>query len=258
MGPATSTPVTYTETGPEFPVLRSYFARDANRYLLLGTNNLWRAADMLAAASAPWAHVSLYYSTFFFASASLLMLGAHTDGGAFLFDVATSAPGSQSLEVRRRTKKVPVVPGGGPHRSFWKLFYKATPTLHPLLTPALQAVIQPVSGDEEWQIARRNEINYEADKAVEVMEDFLNSFRPKKVNPKNLQASLTGPLATQFGLAVGMAELAFFVATSVSLGPEGLQTLAKGTPTRKQLLDRLVVRARPARAARHLPSGAVA
>lgn len=213
---------------------------------------------MLAAAAAPWAHVSMYYASFFFASATLLMLGAHTDGGGFVVDVAASLPGGQVLEIRRRTKKVQVVPGGGPHRSFWKLFYKATPPLHPLLTPALQAVLQPVSGDEEWQIARRNEINYEADKAVDVMQDFLTSFRAKALNHKNLAASLTGPLATQFGLAIGMAELAFHVAASVGLDSEGLQQFGKRSPTRKQVLDKLVIKARPTRASRHLPSGSIA
>jgi hypothetical protein len=212
---------------------------------------------MLTVAAAPWAHVSMYYASFFFASATLLMLGAHTDGGAFVVDVAASAPGGQVLEIRRRTKKVQVVPGGGPHRSFWKLFYRATPHLHPLLTPVLQAVLQPVSGDEEWQIARRNEINYEADKAVDVMQDFLATFNAKALDPKNITASLKGPLATQFGLAVGMAELAFHVAASVGLDSEGLQQFGKRSPTRKQVLDKLVVRVRPTRVSRHLPSAAV-
>jgi hypothetical protein len=252
------TPTAFEEASPEFPFLRSYFARDANRYLLLGASNLWRGADMLAVAAAPWAHVSMYYASFFFASATLLMLGAHTDGSSFVIDVAASAPKSQALEVHRRANKVQVVPGGGPHRAFWKLFYKATPSLHPLLTPALQAVLQPVSGDEEWMIARRNEINYEADKAFEVMQDFFASFQLKSFDPKNIKGSLTGPLATQFGLAVGMADLAFFVAKSVGLDSEGLQGLGKRSPTRKQLLNRFVVKVRPTRGSRYLPSGAVA
>jgi hypothetical protein len=94
-----------------------------DQWLLFATSHYRRAVDMLVPASAPWAHVTLYYASFFAANGILGMFGGwigHTQDGIRVVDVEHGLPGAQELRIHRRLSS----PNGavGNHRAFWDFF----------------------------------------------------------------------------------------------------------------------------------------
>src|SRR5439155_7799434 len=93
------------------------------RWLMYALAHYRRAVDMLVPVSAPWAHVTLYYSSFFAANAILGMFGGFvkSEGKRTVVDVVTQGVGAQEFAI---TRKVPVpLPATGSHGVFWAYFY---------------------------------------------------------------------------------------------------------------------------------------
>jgi hypothetical protein len=92
----------------------------------------------------------------------------------------------------------------GSHRRFWDFFYRAVATLRPLVDPLVAFALAPISSDPVWQIDRRNEINYDAYRAIMLAVDFQSSF-----SKASFPASLPGILGTQYNVLEGLLEIVF-------------------------------------------------
>jgi hypothetical protein len=145
----------------------------------------------MVSSAASWAHVTIYYGSFFAASALLRMFGACVGDFGTLVEVSASSPGTQQLSVRR---KVPSTHKGS-HERFWDLFYSAASSLIPWVDPALRLGIIPVSSNPIWQIQTRNKINYDTYEAFQLMNSFHAGF-----SKRQFRKTLPGVLNTQFAV----------------------------------------------------------
>ncbi len=138
----------FAEGTPRFDERRLIALHDIERLLFLGASNYLRALDLLVASAAPWAHVTLYYSSFFAASSLVGMFGGWLDTPNRIVEVKTNTPGTQELVLRKN----PVSPNTyrGSHRQFWDFFYVACAPLLPWTDSAHHLALTPVSSDITW------------------------------------------------------------------------------------------------------------
>src|SRR5579864_6768929 len=110
-----------TEGTPYFEIHRVSLLNAVERWILFGVADYRRALDMFIPSNAAWAHVTLYYSSFFGANAILGMFGAWVHYER-LVDVDLGTPTNQILRVSKPVHS----PSGykGSHRVFWDLFYE--------------------------------------------------------------------------------------------------------------------------------------
>lgn len=223
-----------TEGTPYFDVHRVSLLNSVERWILFGVADYRRALDMFIPSNAPWAHVTLYYSSFFAANAILGMFGAWVNF-QHLVDVENGAVTNQVLRITRRVQS----PSGynGSHRVFWDFFYEGCNAISPWVPPELQSATQPVNNDRIWQITARNEVNYDMVSAYEGAIRLSASFNPKKLS------SLTGPLRQQLDVTEGMLKVALYFATSFGLSSFPYEGL--GTGTRSKALRSLVTKVPP-------------
>ena len=183
-----------------------------DQWLLFATTHYRRAMDMLVPASAPWAQVTLYYASFFAANAILGMFGGwigQTIDGIRVVDVEHGTAGAQDLRIHRRLSS----PNGaaGSHRAFWDFFYDATASIAAWAPAALAGALNPVNGDFAWQIAERNDVNYDMFSAWAASKLFHGTFRASRLK------SLSGPLQLQFEASERLIKLALRFAIDVGL-----------------------------------------
>ena len=116
------------ETHAYFNVHRVSLLHAVERWILFGVADYRRALDMLIPSNAPWAHVTLYYSSFFAANAILGMFGVWVHFQR-LVDVEQGTPNDQVLRITRRIQS----PSGysGSHKVFWDLFYEGRNIISP-------------------------------------------------------------------------------------------------------------------------------
>lgn len=114
------------EPSEYFEAHRVSLLNAVERWILFGVADYRRALDMFIPSNAPWAHVTLYYSSFFAANAILGMFGVWTNG-RYLVDVEQGTPNSQALRITRK----PQSPNreNGSHRKFWDFFYDGHNTI---------------------------------------------------------------------------------------------------------------------------------
>ena len=223
-----------TEGTPYFEVHRVSLLNAVERWILFGVADYRRALDMFIPSNAPWAHVTLYYSSFFAANAILGMFGVWVHFER-LVDVDTGTIANQVLRISRRVQS----PSGykGSHKIFWDFFYEGCNAISPWVPTQLQSVTQPVNNDRAWQITARNEVNYDMFRAYDGALQLNSTFNPKKLR------SLTGPLAQQLEVAENMLKLALYFANSFSLGSFPFEGL--GTGARAKILRALVTKTPP-------------
>jgi len=203
------------------------------RWLLFSTSHYRRAMDMLVPASAPWAQVTLYYASFFAANAILGMFGGwvgQTQDGIRVVDVEHPAPGDQELRIYRRLSS----PNGaaGSHRIFWDFFYDSVASIAAWSPPELASALSPVNGNFAWQIAERNNVNYDMHDAWTASKLFHGTFKASRLK------SLSGPLQLQFEASERLIKLALRFATDVSLSTtalEGCGQVGASSHVRKRL-----------------------
>jgi hypothetical protein len=207
-----------TEGQSHFNIHQVNLLSSVDLWLLFATTHYRRAIDMLIPASVPWAQVTLYYSSFFAANAILGMFGGwigHTNDGMRVLDVEHGVPGSQELRIYRKLSS----PSGanGSHRIFWDFFYDATASIAAWAPPSMVSALNPVNGDFGWQIAERNDVNYDMFNAWEASKRFQKTFKPSKLT------SLSGPLKLQLDATEAMIRLALEFAKQLGLGTDALQ-----------------------------------
>jgi hypothetical protein len=223
-----------TEGTAHFEAHRVSLLNAVERWILFGVADYRRALDMLIPSNAPWAHVTLYYSSFFAANAILGMFGAWIHLKR-LVDVELGTAHGQVLRITRRVHS----PSGyrGSHQVFWDLFYEGCNTISPWVPSEFQSMASPVNNDRVWQIEARNEANYDMFRAFEAAMLFETSFKPKKLR------SLHGPLAQQLEVTEGMLKLALHFARSFGVSSFAYDGLESGT--RSKVLRALVTKAPP-------------
>ncbi len=204
-----------------------------DRWLMFAMSHYRRAIDMLIPASAPWAHVTLYYASFFAANAVLGMFGGwigYTQDGIRVVDVEHGVPGTQELRIHRRLSS----PSGatGSHRVFWDFFYDSAASISAWAPTPLAAALSPINGDIAWQIAERNDVNYDMFNAWDSAKLLHNTFKPSRLK------SLRGPLQLQFEASERLLKLALRFALDVGIstsGLEGCSQIGTASQARKRL-----------------------
>jgi hypothetical protein len=189
-----------------------------DQWLLFATTHYRRAMDMLVPASAPWAQVTLYYASFFAANAILGMFGGwigQTQDGMRVVDVEHAIPGTQELRIHRKLSS----PNGaaGSHRAFWDFFYDAAASLVAWAPTSLAMALNPVNGDFAWQIAERNDVNYDMFSAWTAAKLFHGTFRASRLR------SLSGPLQLQCEASERLIKLALKFSTDIGLASMALE-----------------------------------
>jgi len=208
-----------------FQVHQVNLLNSIDRWIAYSLGHYRRSVDMLVPISAPWAHVTLYYASFFAANAILGIFGGwigHTPTGSRLVDVEHGIAGSQELRIHRSPKS----PSGvrGSHQVFWDFFYDGVAAIAAWAPAALASALRPVNGEFGWQIAERNGVNYDMFYAWSASMRLHRTFKPAKLN------TLRGPLLLQLEATEQMIKLAMYFADAVSLSTESLAEFgAKGT-----------------------------
>lgn len=209
------------------------------RWLLYSVTHYRRSLDMLAPASAPWAQVTLYYSSFFAANAILGMFGgwiAQLRTGTRLVDVETKVEHAQVLRVHRKVSSPHRLMGS--HKVFWDLFYEGAGTITPWVPAKLSGALDPVNGDVAWQTNERNGVNYDMFHAWNASTLFHQTFRASKLS------SLGGPLRQQFETTEGLVKVALHFATEFGVSNNALDGLG-ATGNRLQIRRRIVKQSIP-------------
>lgn len=205
----------FAEGTPRFDEFRVDALREVERLLFSAVSNYRRSHDLLIASASPWSHVTMYYSSFFAASALLGMFGNWNIGRHAIIDVLVSSPGTQRLVVRRYTSSY-----SGPHEFFWDVFYANIAALAPDINPGLRFAISPVSGSVTWQSDTRNDINYDSHMASRSMGSFQGSFIRGRI-----PSTLPGTLNTQFRVMEGVLQIAISFAKKLKIRTDGLDHL---------------------------------
>lgn len=215
-----------------FDEYRDCALREVERLLFLAASHYRRSLDLMTAGSAAWAHVTLYYGSFFSAKAFLTMFGGWVDPPT-LVEVSRSQINQQELQIHRR---LPPPHDGlkGDHKRFWSLFYAGCRSLIHSITVASINALTPVSGSIFWQIDSRNEINYDSYKAFELSEGFQRSFKET-----SFPTSLPGKLNTQYQITEEMIVLAFTYAKTFNLRTDAVNLLLPAAP-RSKVIEKLV------------------
>jgi hypothetical protein len=206
-----------TEGSPAFSAYRDCALRDAERLMFLAVSQYRRFGDLMTSSAAPWAYVTVYYGSYYVASALLAMFGGWINNRTMV-DVATSTAGHQSLQIARKIKTI----NQGSHRVFWECFYDGVQPLYPWVDPALVFSLQPVAGSVTWQIDNRNLVNYDSFSSHGLIVQFHDGFR-RSAFPNRLP----GILNTQFRVFEGLMLIVcgfmrqFGLATDVFVGFPG-------------------------------------
>jgi hypothetical protein len=223
------------ENAIDFEIHRVSLLNAVERWILFGVAGYRRALDMFIPSNAPWAHVTLYYSSFYAANAILGMFGAWIHYKRVV-DVENGSPNAQVLRISRRVRSPSSQTGS--HRVFWDLFYEGCNLISGWVPTKLQPPTSPVNNDRFWQVTNRNEVNYDMFKAFEGATLLENSF-----NPRRFRRSLRGPLAQQLEVSEGMLKLAIHFANDFQIS--SFPYLGLGEGSRSILLRKLVSRVPP-------------
>jgi hypothetical protein len=202
----------------DFDIHRVSLLNAVERWILFGVADYRRALDMLIPSNAPWAHVTLYYSSFFAANAILGMFGAWVQIRR-LVDVENGDVSNQILKVTKNIKSPNGYPGS--HQVFWDLFYEGYSKFSPWIPKELESATAPVNSNRVWQIDTRNEVNYDMFWAHQGALNFKKHFKPNKLR------SLRGSLAQQFEVTEAMLQVAIYFANKLGVSSvpyEGLET----------------------------------
>lgn len=219
----------------EFDLFRDCSLRDVERCVFLAISNFRRSLDLMMPVASSWAHVTLYYSSYFSARALLGMFGGWF-GHRTMIEVAASQPGNQELIVTKVTKVHTTYTGS--HDSFWDIFYRAVSGLSPWVQPRFRFALTPVSNNVAWQSQNRNEVNYDSFSALELAANFQSSF-----NIRKFPASLPGTMSTQFYVAEGLLSITAKFLREFGLTTDGLDVLRPVMPRRGKI-ERLIFRDR--------------
>lgn len=229
-----------TEGTTEFRVHQSNVLDSVERWIVFALAHYRRAFEMLTPISAPWAQVTLYYSSFFAANALLGIFGGwmgNVKAVTWVIDVQRGTAGSQELQIIRGYK----APSGakGSHRVFWDYFYsQANADIAPWSPLSLLRALEPVNSDTSWQIKERNDVNYDMYHAWQSTLLFASTFNRARLD------SLSGPPALQLEKTGQLIRLALHFANEVGMGGGGIQDCGV-SGARANVQRRLVTKSPP-------------
>lgn len=217
-----------------FDVYRMSLLNSVERWILYAVSNYRRALDMLVPAAVPWAHVTLYYSSFFAANAVLGMFGGWIGVGRVV-EVGEGRPGGQAVRIHRRMRSPRVA--GGSHQRFWDFFYDSVAGLTAWTPREFGDALSPSTGNYDWQIVGRNAVNYDMTRAWMSSVDFGGKFDGKHLG------TVKGPIALQLEAAEQVIGLAQYFADELAVFSFGFGANENGT--RRQIQRRLATRRPP-------------
>lgn len=212
-----------------FDHYRDCSLRDAERRIFMAVSHYRRSLDLMTPGAAWWAHVTLYYGSFFAAGALLAMFGGRVLKNSRI-EVKASRPGNQELIVVSGSGST----YGGSHQRFWDLFYSSVRGLLPDVDAPLRIALAPVNNKVTWQIDSRNLINYDSFRAIELAGHFQAAFDKRK-----FPSSLPGMLGTQFEVFEALLLLTLNFAVAFGMITDALHSLVPAG-TRRAKLRRLV------------------
>lgn len=204
-----------------FDEFRAGALRDTERYLFLAAVHYRRALDLMIPATSHWAHVTLYYGTWFAAHAILGMFGCYVLRNHVL-EVERSTPGSQSLlrrKIGNKQNQFSFVENSS-HRRFWEAFYDTAPHFSRFADPQHSTALDPVSNNKMWLIEQRNRINYNSADAIRLQDSFTNLF-----SEQSFPSTLPGALNTQFSICEGILLVTYTFAVQLGLMTDALNSL---------------------------------
>jgi len=200
--------------------------REIERCLFYAVSQYRRSLDLMIASASAWAHITLYYGSWFASNALLHMHGCSVfSNPARVVDVKTAKPGKQELQVGKANSSY-----RGSHRKYWDLFYRAMNSLKPLVDQKFSVVLTPISGDPVWQIDQRNQINYDTFRSLSISKDFKTNFDGDK-----FPSCLHGTLNTQFTILELLLELSFSLASNYSLKTDALDFFNNTTSLKSKI-----------------------
>lgn len=213
----------------EFDQYRDCSLRDVERRLFMAVSHYRRSLDLMTPGAAWWAHVTLYYGSFFAAGALLGMFGARVIKGARI-EVKSSGPGSQELAILLGQGST----YSGQHQRFWDIFYSSARALVPLVDRAMRIGLTPVTNNVRWLSERRNDINYDSHSAIDIAGQFQAGF-----DKTQFPMTLPGAVNTQFAVFEALLVVTMGFARDFGLVTDALQMLSPAG-TRRAKLRRLV------------------
>jgi len=210
-----------TEGNNLFDEYRASALRDTERNLFLAAVHYRRALELMTPSSSHWAHVTLYYGTWFAAHSLLGLFGCHVLRN-HVIEVERSAPGSQCL-IRRKIgngqNQFSFVSRGS-HQRFWEAFYDTVPHISRFADAQYAPTLAPVSNDKMWLIDQRNRINYRAVDGISLLDSFTNVF-----SQQSFPTSLPGELNTQYSICEGFLLVTYSFALQFGLTTDSLNSL---------------------------------
>lgn len=223
------------EGTPVFEDYRDCSLRDTERCIFLSMCLYRRSLDLMMPGSSSWAHVTLYYSSFYAARALLGLFGGWVNrNGKKYIEVSKARPGSQELAVRSAVSTF-----GGSHQKFWELFYDSMAALIPWVDSKYRFAIQPVTGKPDWLISNRNDVNYDTHTAFQLIRKFQTDF-----DKSSFPGSLPGVLGTQYGVADGLLSILLQFAKQFGIATDALDLITP-SGSRKHKSHRLIFKAKP-------------
>ena len=206
-----------------FDQFRVISLRETERCLFFAASHYRRALDLMIPSTIHWAHVTLYYGTWFAAKALLSMFGCQVLG-KHIIEAGRSAPGSQSL-VRR-----PIGNGqgqqyfsrSGSHQRFWEAFYSTVPSITHFADAKYASLLSPVSQNEMWLIEQRNRINYKVADSFKLRDAFASTLLIDPF-PNNLPKELN----TQYQVCEGLLMISYSFAVQFGLATDSLNSLGQ-------------------------------
>ena len=212
-------PLKLREGTPDFQIHQVSLLNAVERWLLFGAAHYRRSLDMFIPSNAPWAQVTLYYSSFFAANAILGMFGAWVHINSWV-DVESGIVNQQVLRVNKIPKGIPL---GGSHVKFWHYFYDGCNVIAPWVPTEFESAIEPVNNDRSWQIKARNNVNYDMSSAFNAAVILQRNARPRDLR------GYGGELGQQLEVTENMLRLAMHFAKAFKINSHAYGTLAQGT-----------------------------
>lgn len=210
---------------------RAALMRHAEIGLLLAASNVRRSLELMRTASSTWAQVTLYYGAWHASSAILAMLGGYI-GRKWWIGVERNTVGNLALLASSTQLNLETS-----HRRFWIQFYDLIQVFEPWIDAAHKGATMPVNGDSLWMTTERNLVNYQHFIAEEQTASFATTF-----DETSFPSCLSGSLATQYHVSIGLLGLAMWLADSVSLTSDMLSRMGVPGP-RSNVIAELVDRA---------------
>jgi hypothetical protein len=226
---------TYAEGTATFDDFRACALREVERLLFLGISNYRRSFDLLTPAASTWAHVTMYYASYYCAASLMGMFGAWKLRSNRVLDVSNGSPGSQTFVTRSFPSSY-----AGSHQKFWEFFYANVSSLNTWVDPSLRFALTPMSGTVTWLIDQRNDVNYDTHIACNLVATFQSGFRRTR-----FPTSLPGVINTQFRLTEALVTITAKFAKQFKIHTDALAAVTPAGKRKAKVRECVLAAATP-------------